>query len=106
MASARDEVRVFLELTKQMAREQARLNLEKPAVADLVAEQRMRHFMARPALERGDEAPTPIPVERDAAGSGHKIARLDLPVVDDLDHTRVGDQGPERLHHIERERRA
>ena len=61
--------------------------------------------MAEAPLERGDEPPPAVGAQVDAAAGRLEIGRLDLAVVDRLDDDRVGDQGPERLHQVERERR-
>src|SRR5690606_23721661 len=96
-ASARHEIRVFIQLAEQEAAEQTTLQFEKAPVTQPVAEQGMSNFVFQPALERGDEAFAAVRGQVDTTSSAHEVARVYFPVVDDLDHHGIGQQRTKRF---------
>ena len=91
-------------LAVEMARNEPRLHLEQAAHRDPLAEQRMSDLLVEPSLVSRDDGLARVRLEVHRRPRGHEAVRLHLAVVDRLDHSRVGEDRPERLHHVERKR--
>ena len=65
-----------------MAGEQAGLQLEQPAVAESVVQQRVGDLLCQTAFEGFYEIASGGGAERDAAGGAQEVVGLDLAVVD------------------------
>ena len=66
----------------------------------------MCRLLGEPAFERGDETLASARLERRTGAAVQEVLRLDLAVVDCLQHRRIRDDRAERLHQVEGERRA
>ena len=99
------ETRVLGDLAQQRAAQQPGLHLQDAAVADAVAEDRMRDQRVHASLEGGDDRPAAGVGQGHRAGPADEARRRHLAVVDQRQHDRIGDQRPELLGQVERQRR-
>ena len=94
---------IFFDLARNDPRQEPRLDLQNPPVADLVSEDGMGYLRAHPPLVPGDHRPLPLRGHGDANAPSDEVLLGKLAVIEEGDRCRVSDEGPKLLHHVESE---